>query len=335
MDVCVFGTGAVGGFLAARLIAAGGAKVSVIARGAQLQAIRTHGLKLLSATGDTVARPAHAVERAADLPPQDIVFITLKAYALSAAAADIAGLLKPGGYAVFVNNGIPWWWKHGQAHPASLPLLDPQRALWDTLTPARALGCVVYAPNEVIEPGVVRHTGHNRWVLGEPDGSDSARLQAVVSLMNQAGLGAEATPDLRREVWVKLLRNAPINTLCALTRLPVNQLAQDPEALALADRIIAELVAIAAAHDAHIEKEAVAAREAPRRGGAVAGGAPVQGMRPSMLQDALAGRPMEVEAIMGQLQAFAIEAGVPCPAIDGMLPLIRGLDRAIRGAAKA
>ncbi|ANN69406.1 ketopantoate reductase family protein [Bordetella bronchialis] len=334
MDVCVFGAGAIGGFMAARLAAAGQAKVSVIARGAHLAAVRQHGLRLLSTGGDVSARPAQAVDRPQDLPPQDIVFVTLKAYALPGAAAAIAGLLKPQGHAVFVTNGLTWWWKHGQANAGPLPLLDPDGALWNTLTPQRVLGCVVYAPNEVIEPGVIRHTGPNRWLLGEPDNSDSARLRATVALMRQAGLGAEASMDLRREVWTKLMRNAALNPLCALTRLPATELSRDPELLAIGDGIIAELVAIAAAHGSHVEGDAEEARAALRRGGP-GGAAPAGGMRPSMLQDALAGRPTEVEAILGQLQAFAREAGIPCPHIDGVLPLMRGLDRSLRLPAGA
>jgi 2-dehydropantoate 2-reductase len=328
MEVCVFGAGAIGGFMAARLAAGGQAKVSVIARGAHLAAIRQHGLRLVSAGGDVSVRPTHAADRPQDLPPQDIVFVTLKAYALPGAAAAIAGLLKPDGHAVFVTNGLTWWWKHGQPNPGPLPLLDPDGTLWDTLTPQRVLGCVVYAPNEVIEPGVVRHTGPNRWVLGEPDGTDSKRLHATIDLMKQSGLGAEASPDLRREVWTKLMRNAALNPLCALTRLPSSELSRDPELLAIGDGIINELVAIAAAHGSHVESQAEEARTALRRG--PAGNNPTGGMRPSMLQDALAGRPTEVEAILGQLQAFAREAGIACPHVDGVLPLMRGLDRSLR-----
>ncbi|ARP80190.1 hypothetical protein CAL12_04655 [Bordetella genomosp. 8] len=336
MDVCVFGAGAIGGFMAAHLaanLAAGDqANVSVIARGAQLAAIRQHGLRVISNGSDIVARPARAVDRPADLPPQDIVFVTLKACALPATAGAIAALLKPEGHAVFVTNGLTWWWKHGQPNPGPLPLLDPDGTLWNTLTPQRVLGCVVYAPNEVIEPGVVRHTGANRWIVGEPDNSDSARLRATVDLMTQAGLGGEASLDLRREVWAKLMLNAALNPLCALTRLPSNHLSADPELLAIGDGIIEELVAIAAAQGSDVADQAEKAHTALRRrpSGGNSGGAPTGGTRPSMLQDALAGRPTEVEAILGQSQAFAREAGIRCPRIDGVLPLMRGLDRSLR-----
>jgi 2-dehydropantoate 2-reductase len=334
MDVCVFGAGAIGGFMAARLAGAGRANVSVVARGAHLAAIREHGLRLHSTAGDISARPTHAVDNPRDLPPQDIVFVTLKACALPANAAAIASLLKPGGHAVFVTNGITWWWKHGLSEPSHLPLLDPDRTLWDILTPQRVLGCVVYAPNEVVEPGVIRHSGMNRWILGEPDGSDSARLGATVELLNHAGLAAEASADLRREIWSKLMLNAALNPLCALTRLASNELSVDPELVALGDGIIQELVMTAAAHGSHVEAEAEKARAALRRGNAKPGGTAARGTRPSMLQDALAGRPTEVEAILGQLQAFAREANVPCPSIDAVLPIMRGLDRSLRAPAQ-
>jgi 2-dehydropantoate 2-reductase len=331
MEVCVFGAGAIGGFMAARLAAANDAKVSVIARGAQLSAIRQHGLRVISTAGDVESQPAVATDQPQDLPPQDIVFVTLKAYALSGAAAAVTRLLKPGGHAVFVTNGIPWWWKHGLRNPAALPLLDPGRELWDGLTPQRALGCVVYAPSEVIEPGVISHNGHNRWIIGEPDNSTSDRVRATVALLNRAGLVSEVSTDLRREVWSKLMRNAALNPLCALTRLPVHEMSQDAEVLALGDGIVAELVATAQALGCEgLATMADDARAALRRGGAAGGGKPGNGMRPSMLQDVLAHRPIEVEAILGQLQAFAREGGVPTPTIDGVLPLLRGVDRSLR-----
>jgi 2-dehydropantoate 2-reductase len=330
MEVCVFGAGAVGGFLAARLASARQANVSAIARGAQLAAIRERGLRLLTADGDLSVRLAGASDKPRDLPAQDIVFVTLKAGSLPACADAIAGMLKPDGHAVFVTNGIPWWWKHGLAKPEPLPLLDPERRLWDVLTPQRVLGCVVYAPNEVVEPGVVRHSGTDRWLLGEPGNSDSVRLRATADLMNRSGLRAEASPDLRRDVWAKLMLNAALNPLCALSRLPVNELWRDADLLALGDGIIRELAAVAAAHGSDVSGDVGKAQASLRRGANASADKPMPIMRPSMLQDVLAGRPTEVDAILGQLQALAREAGVPTPCIDCVLPLMRGLDRAMR-----
>src|SRR5690606_9805063 len=130
-------------------------------------------------------------------------------------------------------------------HATHLPLLDPDGALWNVLGPTRALGCIVYSANEVVAPGVVRHLGNNRWVVGEPDGSVSPRLQAAVQLLQASGINGEASANIHTEVWAKLLRNASLNSLCALTRLPVDGLAEDPMLLALADALVDEIVAVA------------------------------------------------------------------------------------------
>jgi 2-dehydropantoate 2-reductase len=319
MRVCIFGAGAVGSVVAARVAAAREAEVSVIARGAHLRAIVERGLVLRSGGSEIAVRPAAATDKPADLPPQDIVFVTLKVMAQSANAAAIAALLAPQGVAVFVNNGIPWWWKAGQADAGPLPMVDADGAVWRHLGPVRALGCVVYSASELVVPGVVRHDGGNRWLLAEPTGAPGARLAQAVALMTRAGLSAEASPDLRREVWAKLLRNTSFNSLCALTRLPVDGLAADPALRAMAHALIDEVLQIAAAHGKPIAAEAAAAHSALRDGAAL------RGLRPSMLQDVLAGRPIEVEAIAGQVQQLARESATPCPALDAVVPLLRGL----------
>lgn len=335
MRVCVFGAGAVGGYLAAMLLRAGRHEVAVVARGAQRTAIAAQGLTLCSEGASFTVRPHAIVEQAAVLAPQDLVFVTTKAHAQPAAAADIAGLLGPGSVAVFVCNGIPWWWNYrgeggeggegGAGQP--LPLLDPEAALWTQVQPQRAIGCVVYSANEVLRPGVVRHMANNRWLLGEPDGSRSPRLAAVMALLCEVGLHAEATDDLRYDIWHKLLRNAPLNSVCALTRLPVGALAADPQLVALCHAVIDEVAAVAAAHGADVSAHVAAAKAAPEQGGAVQGSAAGTPIRPSMLQDVLSGRPMELDPILGQVQAFARQAGLPCPAMDMLLPLLRGLER--------
>ncbi|MCB4365512.1 2-dehydropantoate 2-reductase [Hydrogenophaga taeniospiralis] len=328
MRLCVFGAGAVGGYLAARLLASRQHEVSVVARGEQLRAIAAGGITLVTPEETLVVRPALVTDRAQALPPQDVVFVTLKAHSQPAAAQDMAALLGPAGTAVFLNNGIPWWWHHrGPAVPGEpLPLLDPTGALWNAVRPQRALGGVVYSANEVLRPGVVQHTANNRWVLGEPGGGLSQRLRVITGLLCGAGLNAEAGPDIRTEVWAKLLRNAPMNALCALTRLPVNQLAFEPALLGMYEAVIDEVAAVAAAHGADLSDRIAVAKSAPRLGAAVDGrAAPV--IRPSMLQDTVLRRGMEIEPILGQVQAFARAAGTACPVLDLLLPLLRGLDR--------
>lgn len=328
MRLCVFGAGAVGGYLAARLLASGLHEVSVVARGEQLRAIAANGLTLISPEETLVMRPAQVTDRVQALPPQDVVFVTLKAHSLPAAATDIAALLAPAGVAVFLNNGIPWWWSYRGPTDAGapLPLLDPTGALWATVGPGRVLGGVVYSANEVLRPGVVQHTANNRWLLGEPGGGLSERLQLITGLLRDAELNAEAVPDIRTEVWAKLLRNAPMNALCALTRLPVNQLAFEPALLGLYETVIDEVAAVAASGGVDLSSRVAEAKAAPRLGASVDGRATAV-IRPSMLQDTILGRRMEVEPILGQVQALARAGGTACPVIDMVLPLLRGLDR--------
>ncbi len=337
MKVCVFGAGAVGGYLAAHLISEGVADVFLVARGDHLTAIRQRGLRLREDGHEIVARPVTATADASELPPQDIVFVTLKTSSYAEAVDAIAAAIAPGGHAVCIGNGIPWWWNHGlHEGRGPLPLVDPDGRAWRGITPQRTLGCVPYSINEVIAPGVVQHSGNNRWIVGEPCNASTARLDATMSVLRAAGLDAEASSDLRREVWIKLLRNAPINSLCALTRLPIDGLAGDPALLAIFNAVIDEIVAIAGAQGWNIPGPVVeVARAAPVRGGAVEARPDARGLKPSMLQDALAGRRMEVEGILGAPQAFAREAGIPTPVIDAILPLLRGLDRGVRAAPTA
>jgi 2-dehydropantoate 2-reductase len=327
MKVCVFGAGAVGGYLATRLLMAGPHEVAVVARGAHLHAIAHHGLTLIDGDQTVVVHPAHATDRPHTLPPQDLVFVTLKAHALPAAAPDIAAMLGPGGCAVFVNNGIPWWWHHHGTHMPgeSLPLLDPTGALWSTVTPQRSLGCVVYSANELLQPGVVRHTTNNQWWLGEPSGEMSTRLTATTALMREAGLNAEAVPDIRTQVWAKLLRNTPMNALCALSRLDVGALAREPGLLGLFEGLVDEVTAVALAHGVDLSVRVAQAKAAPRLGGAVESRR-AAAVRPSMLQDIESGRAMEVEPILGQVLAFAQASQTPTPVLALLVPLMRGLN---------
>src|SRR5687768_8134474 len=155
MQVCVLGAGAIGGHIAARLAAAGHAEVSVVARGAQLEAIRKNGVTLKSGKEEINGRPAAVTDDASSLPKHDAVFVTVKAHTLPALAATVEKLLKPEGVAVFPLNGLPWWWNHGRGGgKGALPLLDPEGELWNRLR-ERTLGCVIYSPNEVVSPGVI------------------------------------------------------------------------------------------------------------------------------------------------------------------------------------
>jgi 2-dehydropantoate 2-reductase len=323
MKVCIFGAGAIGGHLAARLLPAGADEISIVARGAALAAMRKRGLTLRSGGKEVHAQPKITTDDPSTLPPQDVVLVTLKATAgLSAAAPAISRLLAPGGCAVFCLNGIPWWWRYGRdAKPATLPLLDPDGALWNEVKPERVLGCVVYAPTEAVEPGVLVHVGANHLVLGELDGSSSKRLDSVIEMLKRGDIDARPSKDLRREIFRKLLQNASGNTLTALARLDLGSMGQDAELRGLMMNVMEEVMAVAAAqgwdYRAEVDTDAIARRGKP-------------GQRPSMFQDVLAGRPIEVEALLGQVQAFAHEGKIVTPTIDIILPLLRGLDRSMQ-----
>ena len=326
MKVCVFGAGALGGHVATRMLATQAADVSIVARGALLDVIRSRGFVVRSSGKEIRAKPKVATDDPSSLPKQDLVIVVLKSTALAAAAEAIKGLLAPQGCALFLINGIPWWWRHGLPGAGGpLPVVDPDGVMWSRLTPQKALGCVVYSPNEAEAPGVINHIGINRFVIGEPDGTSSARLSAAVDLFSRAGLNGEASADIRREVWRKLVSNASANPLCALTRYNVSELGADPGTRGVVASMMREVLAVAAAQgcdlraEVDVEKLSMGGRRKPD-------------VRPSMLQDVLARRPLEIEAQLGQLQAFARATGIAVPTIDIVLALTRGLDLALRAA---
>jgi 2-dehydropantoate 2-reductase len=325
MKVCVFGAGAIGSHIAARLAATNVADTSVVARGPQLEAIRGHGLLLKSGGDEIRGKPKTATDDPSTLPQQDLLLVTLKAHVLPPLAATLERLLAPRGTAVFFLNGIPWWWRHGTAgKQGPLPLLDPEGALWTRLR-ERTLGCVVSSPNELEAPAVVLHKGGNRFAMGEPDGKTTERMRVVVDLFVRSGLPAEISSDLRAEVWRKLMGNASTNPLAALTRLGISDIGADEGLREISIALKNETLAVAAAMGWDLRQELDVEKHARRP---QAPGGP----RPSMLQDVLLGRRLEVEAHLGQMQAFAREAGVPVPTVDVVLPLLRGLDRSLARA---
>lgn len=326
MKVCIYGAGAVGGHLAARLAAAGKHELSVIARGPQLEAIRQRGLTVSLGEEIHSGHPQHSTDDPATLSPQDLVIVTLKAQALPDAAASIESLLAPDGVAVFAINGIPWWWHKGLSVPQT-PLfqLDPDGQLWKRLKD-RTLGCVIYSPNEVIEPGVIRSAPKDRWMLGEPDGTDSARLSLVAEIFQSSGIRGIATNDLRYEIWYKLLFNCGLNPVAALTRLPTPLMNKNPDIIALRKAVMLEVtdIALACGTDLRGKIDLDELCTPTKRSGS---------NRASMLQDVLAGRSLEHEAILGVTVALAKEHGVSAPRCELMLGLMRGLSESMQKTA--
>lgn len=319
--ICVFGAGAIGGHLAAKFATAGH-EVSVVARGANLAAMRANGVALregAQADARTIAGRVRASDRASDLGAQDVVFVTTKATALAALAAEAPALSHPETSYVFVQNGIPWWYAAGLAgtrpRPPDLSRLDPAGALSRAIGPRRVIGAVVYSSNVLAQPGVVvNHTaGRDMLVVGEVDDRPSGRIDALRALLNEAGMHSPHASDIRQSVWDKLLLNFG-SSLCVPLGEPVSALAADPALRAVRERIVAEGRAIARAHGVLLE-------DAPRRpGGAQSAGATAH--KPSMLQDYEIGRPMEVDAILALPCEFARAAGVPAPTLYAVHALV-------------
>jgi 2-dehydropantoate 2-reductase len=303
MRICVFGAGAVGGHIAARL-AASGHEVSVVARGAHLEAMRSRGVKLLH--GDEAICGA---VRTDDIGVQDAVFVALKANALGSFAAAAAPLLGRDTAVVFAQNGIPWWYAE------DMESLDPGRKLKQAIPRSNVVGGVVYSANEVIEPGVIRNfvPNNNMLVIGDADNRNPPRVRQLRQALEQAGMSSPQPEDIRHAVWAKLAQNVGNSSLCLLTQASVSAVLGDPDLRRLSERMKAETSAIARAHGIDI------ARAPHRPSGGQASGA--VGHKPSMLQDYERARPMEIEAQLLAPLAFGRAAGVATPTLDMVIPL--------------
>ncbi len=320
MRICVYGAGAIGGHVAARL-AKGGAEVSVVARGAHLRAMQEKGLTVHAFDGVMHCRPRASADPA-DLGPQDAVIVTVKAPSLPDVAAGIAPLLHAGTSVAFVMNGIPWWFfdkLKGAAPGQTLPMLDPGEAIRRTVGVERTLGGIVYSAATVTEPGVVLAQARDpRVVLGELDGAMTPRLAALAAAIAAGGMGGEAVPDIRRFVWGKLLSNLMTGPLCCLCRSSIRQAMAQPAVHAAALRAGEEVVALAAAYG-HDIADAMAARLAR---------AANYDHKPSILQDLELGRAMEVDSLWQAPLELARRAGVPMPTLELSIQLATQAARA-------
>jgi 2-dehydropantoate 2-reductase len=319
MKIAVFGAGAVGGHLAVMLHQAG-ANTSVIARGAHLAAIRANGLTVKS-KGQSLNVHLPATDKAEDLGPQDYVIITLKSNALPAAAAEIAKLMGPQTTLVTSSNGIPYWYFYGLDSPWRdhvVQSVDPGGQLWHLLPPRHVIGCIVFHAAEVIAPGVVEHTYSNRFSLGEPDGSKSARTRALSKILLSAGLKAPVCANIRDELWLKLWGNLAFNPMSALTGLTVDRLTSRPELRNTARVMMEEAARVA---------ETLGTRFAMSIEERIDLTGSVGAHKTSMLQDLERGRPMEIDALLGAVVELGRLTGKPMPQCEAMLALVRGRAR--------
>ena len=315
MKICIFGAGAIGGYMGVKLAQAG-ADVSLVARGPHLAAMQKNGLTLIE-EDQTTNVAVTASDNPADLGVQDYIIVTLKAHSVPPVVSKMAPLIGEHTTIVSGVNGVPWWYFHklgGDLDGTRLASVDPDNAQWDGFGPDRVLGCVVYPAAEVIEPGVIKHIEGTRFSLGEPDGSKSDRAVALSQALSQAGLKAPVRPKLRDEIWVKLWGNLSFNPISALTHATLDVLCTDEGTRQVARNMMVEAQQIA---------EALGVKfpiDVDRR---IAGGAAVGAHRTSMLQDLDQGRPMEIDALVTSVQELGRVTGIATPTIDTVLALLR------------
>lgn len=315
MKICIYGAGAIGGYMGAKLALAG-ADVSLVARGPHLAAIASHGLTLIEEGQDPVTVPVRASADPADLGQQDYVIVTLKAHSVPAVVGAMQPLIADGTTLVSGVNGVPWWYFHkigGPYEGTRLQSVDPGNVQWDGFGPDRVLGCVVYPAAEVSAPGTIRHIEGNRFSLGEPDGSKSDRAVALSQALQAAGLKAPVKPRLRDEIWVKLWGNLSFNPISALTHATLDVLCTDPGTRAVARHMMLEAQSVAEALGVTFPIDV------ERR---IDGGAAVGAHRTSMLQDLQAGRPLEIDALVRSVQELGRITGKPTPTLDTVLALV-------------
>ena len=247
MKVCIYGAGAIGGYLGVLLAQTPGLEVSLIARGAHLAAMRENGLKLQINGQERVAQVT-ATDKPDDLGPQDFVIVALKAHQAWEVAAQMKPLLGAETAIVTCQNGVPWWYFHGLDNAFAdrrLSSVDPGDRQWATIGPRRAIGCVVYPATEIIAPGIIKHIYGDKFALGEPDGSFSPRCAALSAALTDAGLKAPVLENIRDEIWLKLWGNLCFNPISALTRATLDVVATDPGTRALARAMMSEAESIA------------------------------------------------------------------------------------------
>ena len=315
MRIAIFGAGAIGGFLGARLAQAG-MDVTFVARGPHLEAMQANGLTLRSG-GDSVTVRPRCVESAAGAGVHDYVVVTLKAHGLVGAAASIAAMMGPDSALVTGINGIPYWYFHGLDGPFRdrvVDSVDPGGQLRTLLPPARAIGCVVYPAAEVVAPGVIEHLYGDRFTLGEPDGTRSPRVEAFSKALIAAGLKAPVRPRIRDELWIKLWGNLAFNPISALTGATLDRIVGDADLRALCRGMMLEAKAAA---------EALGVRFGIDVDKRIAGGAEVGVHKTSMLQDLERGRPMEIDALLGAVVELGGMTGEAMPLCRSVLALVR------------
>jgi 2-dehydropantoate 2-reductase len=319
MKICVFGAGAIGGYLAV-MLKQSGADVSVVARGDNLAAIKSRGIKLISG-GREIPAELPATGDPSELGPQDYVIVALKAHQSWAAAESIASLIGPNTTVVTAQNGVPWWYFYGlpgQFANLRLESVDPGDRQWRAIGPDRVLGCTAYISSEIVEPGVVKHLQGENFGLGEPNRKETDRLRTIAGIFEKAGLKPRIYPEIRNDIWLKLWGNLCFNPISALTRAPLDVIATDPATRSVARNMMAEAERIGRRLGVHFRIDI------ERR---INSAAQIKGHRTSMLQDLDRGQPLEIDAMLTAVQELGRIADLDTPYIDCVLGLTQQMAR--------
>jgi 2-dehydropantoate 2-reductase len=316
MRIAVIGAGAIGGILAVRL-ALSGQTVTVVEQGVHLEAIRTNGLKLVQHDGtEEVAADIRAVATCADAGEQDLVFLALKAYVIASVAPQMPALFHDETMVVSTQNGLPWWYFQNFSGPHAgyrIKSADPDGAIGRSIDARRVLGCVVYPAGDIVAPGVVRRLEGDRFPLGELDGTETERAKKVADALVGAGLKAPILPDIRSEIWLKLWGNMSFNPISALTHATLVDICTEPATRALAADMMREAQAVA-------EKVGVTFRVPLEK--RIDGAAKIGKHKTSTLQDVEAGRPVEVDALIGSVIELGELTATPTPATRAVHALL-------------
>ncbi len=320
MKFAIVGAGATGSYLGARLARAG-LEVTLVARGPHLAAMREQGLRVLETDGTSFTIQVACTDRLDAIASAETVFVTLKAHSLPGLAPALASAAGKQSTFIFAQNGVPWWFFLG-SDDAPLESVDPGGVIASSFPAERVLGCVVYPATTLVEPGVVQHVDGNRFSVGELDGARTDRVRALSSALMQAGLKAPVQTRLRQEIWLKLIGNATLNPVSALTRATLDEFLSEEGCRDLVRKLMLEVEAVGKAYglqpDISVDRR-------------LEGAARVGKHRTSMLQDVEAGRPLEVEALVGSVIEMGRRRDVPTPTLEVVYQLTRQLDRSLSG----
>jgi 2-dehydropantoate 2-reductase len=315
MKVCIYGAGAIGGWVGVKLGRAG-CDISVVARDATLQSLQAHGLRLAEGS-ETLSVPVRASASPADLGVQDLVVIAVKAPAMPDVARAIKPLLGPGTMVLTAMNGVPWWFFQGfggQFAGARLKAVDPDGAIAEAIPARHIIGCVVHASCSLREPGFVQHHFGNKLIVGEPSGEKTARVQQLVRLLERAGFETVLSEQIQKDAWYKLWGNMTVNPVSAFTGATTDRILDDELVRGFISAVMLEAREIGARVGIPIAQMPEDRHQVTRKLGA---------FKTSMLQDVEAGKPVEIDALVGVVKEMGELTGVATPFTDALLGLSR------------